>query len=114
MSGADIASDTAVLLEVITRLQGHDPLHAWSSHAQGGLALALSDAGAQRIEADKARFLKRHLFADLPAPAIPGGDVPARWAERIRADLPGIVAFGSGCYLVDPEALARAWQPTAR
>ena len=114
MSGADIADDTAVLLEVVTHLRDNDPLHAWSPNAQGGLARAMSDAGAQRIEADKARFLKRHLFADLPAPAIPGGNVPARWAERIRADLPGIVAFGSGCYLVDPEALARAWQPTAR
>ncbi|GLS69936.1 hypothetical protein [Methylobacterium tardum] len=69
--------------------------------------------GSQRIEAEKARLLKRHLFGDWLVPTIPHRDMAARWAERIRADLPGVIPYGSGAYLIDPEAVAGSWQRTA-
>lgn len=108
-----IDSDTTSLVEIVDLFRRGLPLAEWPIVAQAVMALALHDEHATPTETAKARRLQRHLFGDLPPPAFVRDAVQSRRAERVRADLPGIVAFGSGLHLTDPAAIARAWLTTA-
>lgn len=111
----DIDVDTAILLGIVQHTENKIELFDWPEDLCAALALALDGTTVSTAEAEKASLLKRHLFGDLLSPFVGGrANVPQRWTERIRADLPGIVDFGSGFHLIDPKALAQKWLTTER
>ena len=87
----------------------------WSAWEQAALITALRPPeGASEFEAMKARNLARHLFRDDIDQTVTFDPECVRpdLADRVRADLSGLVRLGSGRYLKqDVVALQEAADP---
>jgi len=94
---AGLIEQRAILLEVMTLLSDATPLVAWSSRTRNALLTALSDEGLTSSEPWKVTALRRHLCGTtaLTLPprtgAAPISPAEHATAERLRADLPGLV-----------------------
>ncbi|MEW6751820.1 MAG: hypothetical protein AB1505_12710 [Candidatus Latescibacterota bacterium] len=97
---AMIREEERVLLEVVRLLQTGVCFAAWPAEAMELLRAALTE-GENGVEAQRSRTLTRHLFRSRAhsLPALRQADLPPlqrRIAERIRADLAGLVPLGCG------------------
>lgn len=97
---AALRIEGAVLADARELLRKAVPLTGWPEQLQRALLAALTEEG-EDIEAQKARWLRRHLFrdTDLGLPPLPSSSLPSigrRIAERLRADLIGLVPLGCG------------------
>ena len=105
---AAIKQDDRILEQILALLSGLVPVSDWPPHLVSALAGAIAEGDPHRVEAEKARRLRRQLFIDMPPPRLsPSGETPGRWSDRLRADLADLVTFGAGLHLVDYEALVR-------
>jgi hypothetical protein len=102
--------DGRILSMVRTLIETKAPLEAWPQEASEALRIALDPGPASQRELNKAARLKRHLFGEVPAPALVASGLPVgRVADRLRADLADLVPFGSGFHLIDYDRAANAW-----
>lgn len=101
-SGVSIADaivhETDILVRAVNLLNARTPLDKWPVEVRQSFLGALAPS-VGLAESRKALVLKRHLFRG--GPAVTGDERLARTAaaERLRADLPGLVPLGAGCYL---------------
>ncbi|MGX9981749.1 hypothetical protein [Methylobacterium fujisawaense] len=109
-----IDAENAALSQVMDLLARGVPFEQWRPDLTAALAGALHLRDGNRRELAKASRLSRHLFGAMPSPlddVVPTFD---RLADRLRADLPGLVACEAGMHLVDYDRVAEAWTRTAR
>ena len=100
---ARISQEQGVLVAIVQLLQQRVPFQSWPPAQLDALRAALFE-DSNRVEAGKARVLARHLFRSTPPPwpPRPVGDLSVEercLAERIRANLAGLVPLGAGCLL---------------
>jgi hypothetical protein len=112
ISRADIEQalldEETVLERVAGLLESGSGLASWPEDLRTALVLALTDATMSRTESWKAVTLRRHLFG--PVDRIPDElgvqRQPSlrdrRRAERLRADIPAVVRYRAGMYLLKP------------
>lgn len=93
-----IARESHILEQAVNLLRAQTPLGAWPTEIRHAFLGALAPGGGL-AESRKALVLQRHLFG--AEPAVAGDERLARnaAAERLRADLPGLVPYGAGRYL---------------
>lgn len=97
---AAIGAEDTVLEECLRLLNERVPLTDWPETSCQALLGALWDHGDGRsIEDQKARDLRWHLFRGRPSPAPRPEFARLTTAERVRADLMGLVKLGAGTYL---------------
>lgn len=88
-----------VMAAIVSNIRAQTDWGIWSSECKNVLIAALLPVDQNRQEEIKAETLKWHLFrANLPhldRPKIENEDL----AERVRADVPGLVKLGAGRYL---------------
>ena len=102
----EIREEERILSECVACLEAKAPLSEWPEKVRTAFLGALAeDTVASERECHKAYVMGRHLFRGRPGPAP--SPKHARWtvAERIRADLMGIVRLGAGTYLTNRIAL---------
>lgn len=97
-----IRRDSAALLDIVDLIDSRTPLADWPHSAAELLGAALSAPGLEGREADKARWLARHLFGPDAAPPLPPAPNSTA-AERVRADLIGLVPLHA-CRRMMPRA----------
>jgi hypothetical protein len=73
----------------------------WPATARRAFLGALDPKSGTPPERQKARDLYRHLFRDRPLSISFEGEGSAA-AERVRADLMGLVPLGAAVYLAEP------------
>lgn len=99
----DTQQESAALLRILELFQQSLPFVDWPVESIALLWAALDCEGCGEREQAKARLLQRHLFRKTPAkvvlPARPKIEVSRNCAERIRADLAGLVPLGAGLRL---------------
>ena len=98
-----LAAEETALAEIVTLLASNSPFAAWPDHLQRLLCAALTEED-NRVEAQKARSLRRHLFRSTIStlPVVRPSDLTSlehRIAERLRADLPSTVSLGAAIKL---------------
>lgn len=91
-----IAAENDVMRRLVGFFENQTPFALWPNRIKSALLAGLQYEGSDDIERDKAEHLRRHLFLDAPAPAADAPPCEARLAERVRADLAGLVPFGAG------------------
>jgi hypothetical protein len=106
----EIMREERLLSEAAALLQGSAPLESWPQDVRDALAGAIAEGGENPIEDRKAAQLRHHLFLDLPALSPSETQRETRAADRLRADLVGLVRCGAGLYLtelgqLEPDAL---------
>lgn len=101
----DTQQESAALLKILDLFQQGIPFADWPEDSIALLWAALDCAGCGEREQAKARVLGRHLFRGTPAeavlPARPDIKVSRNYAERIRADLAGLIPLGAGLRLAE-------------
>lgn len=105
------------LESVVTNILGRVPWDEWSGEDRQSLVQALNPHGRSAFEQAKARNLARHLFRG-DTPVFRSEDTEQETAndpsaERLRADLPGLLPLGSGRYLLG-QLTARTQIPEPR
>jgi len=99
----DTQQESAALLKILELFQQGIPFADWPEDSIALLWAALDGEGCAEREQAKARLLERHLFRNTPAEAVLPAkqkiEVPRNWAERVRADLAGLVPLGAGLWL---------------
>lgn len=96
-----IVQENRILEECVDLINRRVPLSEWPPETRIAFLLALQPR--QEGETRKAFSMARHLridghFDGLDVPEAPS-DLQCRCAERIRADLPGLIRLGAGRYL---------------
>ena len=96
----DIGSASRCLALCVEMIRDRHPIADWPEDARMALLSACFGAPDGDIERRKAAALRWHLFRRSAFEAF--RDVPAdgHAAERLRADLPGLVGLGSGRFLL--------------
>jgi hypothetical protein len=90
-----IREESCALADIADRLRGRVPWAEWPVHMQEHLLAACFPSSGNQREHAKAAGLRWHLFrADPPQMAVANNQ--GRVAERIRADLIGLVPLGCG------------------
>jgi len=104
--------DQAEMLSAIrTLIEDRVAFTEWSAWEQAALIAALRPPeGASEFEVIKARNLARHLFRDDIDQTVAFDPECMRpdLADRVRADLSGLVKLGSGTYLKQDVAMLQA------
>lgn len=90
------------LHRIVSLIEDRVDWEAWPEADRETFATALCPEGVTAFEVMKARSLARHLFRaeapDLRHAAVPD---PVGLADRIRADLSGLVPLGAGRFLLE-------------
>ena len=91
----------AILSSTKHLIEGRIPLDQWPMDELASFYQALHPTRGNEFEFRKARNLARHLFRGHDTPSFPEGvsDLQADLAERLRADLPGLLRLGAGIYM---------------
>ena len=101
---AAIADEERVLGEVARLLEARVPLAAWPDSSRRAFGHAVAEPTVAGPASWQRAALCRHLFGSAAAvpgavAAIPTDAADVRAAERLRADLVGIVPLRAGVYL---------------
>lgn len=100
----DTQQESAALLQILELFRQGVSFSDWPEESIALLWAALDGEGCGGREQAKTRMLERHLFRNTPAEAVLPAkqkiEVPQNWAERVRADLAGLVPLGAGLWLV--------------
>ncbi len=96
-----IIHENKILEDCIDLINRRIPLADWPRHPRVAFLLAIQSG--EKREAYKAFSLARHLrigrrFDGYDVPGKPS-PLQRRCAERIRADLPGLIRLGAGSHL---------------
>ena len=94
------SAETLILEECLELLRRKVPLEAWPAEVRNAFLAALDAKSGSPPERQKARDLRRHLFSDRRLPIAPEIDGSSA-AERVRADLIGLVPLGAGLHLAE-------------
>lgn len=94
-------SEEHLLRQGAALLRTEAPLSAWPKTVRDGLAGAIAEGGNNPLEDDKARLLAEHFFLGLPALDPDPAHRGTRGAERLRADLIGLVPAGAGLSIAE-------------
>lgn len=92
-----IAQQEAMLEKIVVNIEENLTWDDWPTPEQDVLLRALCPVQENHIEAAKARNLAWHLFrGSVPGFQEPQSPVADDLAERVRADLTGLVRLGAG------------------
>lgn len=99
---AAIMAEDTVLEQCLDGIDARVPVSEWPQAARDAFlgAIAEDQRGNERERA-KARDLRQHLFRGRPGPAPRPEFARLTTAERVRADLIGLVKPGAGTYLTE-------------
>ncbi|EWY38093.1 hypothetical protein N825_15555 [Skermanella stibiiresistens SB22] len=97
---AAINHENWVLERCLDLLNERKSLSDWDDEVAEALLGAIADDGVRNEpEAEKARKLRHHLFENEAGPTARPDKAHVTTAERIRADLAGLVPAGAGLHL---------------
>jgi hypothetical protein len=104
-----------ILSSVRTLIEERVPFDEWDPVERNSLLLALAPTDGNSFETMKASALSRHLFrTDIEVSSEAADGVRPDLAERIRADLAGLVRLGAGRHIASAVIEAASIPPRLR